>query len=107
MIDRFDVRKIETMSDAMMCASGIPIRNGDHHVAETSNFCLEMVHTVYATPFSSIISAPLLVRMGFHTGPAMAAVLGTALPKYSIFGDTGELEWHLEGFDMLRKRMCP
>ena len=28
------------------------------------------------------------IRIGFHSGPCTAAVVGTRLPKYSVFGDT-------------------
>ena len=28
------------------------------------------------------------IRIGFHSGPCTAAVVGTRLPKYTIFGDT-------------------
>lgn len=31
---------------------------------------------------------PTVVRVGMHTGPVVAGLIGTKLPKFSIFGDT-------------------
>jgi len=31
---------------------------------------------------------PTQIRVGMHTGPAVTGLIGTKLPKYSVFGDT-------------------
>ena len=31
---------------------------------------------------------PTVVRVGIHTGPVVSGLIGTKLPKFSIFGDT-------------------
>ena len=31
---------------------------------------------------------PLVIRIGLHTGPCMSGLIGTKLPKFSLFGDT-------------------
>ena len=31
---------------------------------------------------------PTTVRVGMHTGPVVAGLIGTKLPKFSVFGDT-------------------
>ena len=31
---------------------------------------------------------PLVIRIGLHTGPCMSGLIGTKLPKLSLFGDT-------------------
>jgi len=31
---------------------------------------------------------PTRIRVGIHTGPAVTGLIGTKLPKYSVFGDT-------------------
>ena len=32
--------------------------------------------------------SPTCVRVGMHTGPVVSGLIGTKLPKFSIFGDT-------------------
>ena len=31
---------------------------------------------------------PTTIRVGMHTGPAVTGLIGTKLPKFSVFGDT-------------------
>ena len=31
---------------------------------------------------------PVQIRIGIHTGPCVSGLVGTKLPKFSIFGDT-------------------
>ena len=31
---------------------------------------------------------PTTVRVGMHTGPVVTGLIGTKLPKFSVFGDT-------------------
>ena len=31
---------------------------------------------------------PVVIRIGIHTGPCVSGVVGSKLPKFSIFGDT-------------------
>ena len=32
--------------------------------------------------------SPTQVRVGMHTGPVVTGLIGTKLPKFSVFGDT-------------------
>ena len=32
--------------------------------------------------------SPTRVRVGMHTGPVVTGLIGTKLPKFSVFGDT-------------------
>lgn len=34
---------------------------------------------------------PVQLRIGLHTGPCVSGLVGLEVPKWSIFGDTGEL----------------
>ena len=48
------------------------------------------IHWLLATLLTSSLPLllPLQVRIGIHTGPCMTGVIGSKMPKFSIFGDT-------------------
>ena len=69
-IDKYDVYKVETISDAYMMVSGLPVRNGVRHVYEIALVSLELLDA--AEHFRLIKSlnsdAKLMLRIGFHSG---------------------------------------
>ena len=62
------VRQVETIGDAYVVASGLPIRNGYRHASEVCKvalFCLSAV-TTFIIPHMPDV--PLRSRTGIHTG---------------------------------------
>ena len=45
-IDQFDVYKVETIGDAYMCSSGLPVRNGISHAGHVCNMALKLMSAV-------------------------------------------------------------
>ncbi|KAM9321735.1 retinal guanylyl cyclase 1-like [Pholidichthys leucotaenia] len=83
-----DVYKVETIGDAYMVASGVPNRNGNQHAAEVSNMSLDILHCIGAFKIKHMPEIKVKIRIGLHTGPVVAGVVGLMMPRYCLFGDT-------------------
>lgn len=87
-IDIHDVYKVETIGDAYMVASGLPVRNGNDHAKEIATMALNLRKAVNAFKIRHLPKRKLQLRIGIHSGPVVAGVVGLKMPKYCLFGDT-------------------
>ncbi|XP_011872012.1 PREDICTED: atrial natriuretic peptide receptor 1 isoform X2 [Vollenhovia emeryi] len=84
----YDVYKVETIGDAYMVASGLPERNGDEHAREIGLMALAILDAVRSFTIMHKQNTQLSVRIGVHSGPVCAGVVGQKMPHYCLFGDT-------------------
>uniref|UniRef100_A0A8C9W873 Guanylate cyclase n=1 Tax=Scleropages formosus TaxID=113540 RepID=A0A8C9W873_SCLFO len=87
-IGEHDVYKVETIGDAYMVSSGVPNRNGNRHAAEVSNMSLDILHCIGAFKMRHMPDVKVRIRIGLHSGPVVAGVVGLTMPRYCLFGDT-------------------
>ncbi|KAE9421556.1 hypothetical protein Angca_004723, partial [Angiostrongylus cantonensis] len=87
-IDRHDVYKVETIGDAYLCVSGIPIRNGNQHVKEICSMSLAFMESLAGFHIPYLPDEKVNLRIGIHTGAVVAGVVGLTMPRYCLFGDT-------------------
>jgi len=87
-IQYFDVYKVETIGDAYMVVSGLPVENGNIHAREIARMSLMILEKVQVFKIRHMPETPLKIRIGMHTGPCVAGVVGTRMPRYCLFGDT-------------------
>ncbi|XP_045839129.1 atrial natriuretic peptide receptor 1 isoform X1 [Meles meles] len=87
-IDNFDVYKVETIGDAYMVVSGLPVRNGLLHAREVARMALALLDAVRSFRIRHRPQEELRLRIGIHTGPVCAGVVGLKMPRYCLFGDT-------------------
>ncbi|XP_026173422.1 retinal guanylyl cyclase 2-like [Mastacembelus armatus] len=91
-----DVYKVETIGDAYMVASGVPNRNGNRHAAEVANMSLDILHSIAAFKITHMPEMKVKIRIGLHSGPVVAGVVGLMMPRYCLFGDTVTTASHME-----------
>jgi adenylate cyclase len=79
------VEKIKTIGDAYMAAAGVPERQADHaiRIAMLAPRMLAAVDDI-----AKATDLKLQARIGIHTGPIVAGVLGTHKFVYDVWGDT-------------------
>jgi len=79
------VEKIKTIGDAYMVAAGVPKPQADHalRIVTLAPRMLEMVDVV-----AKETGLKLEARIGIHTGPIVAGVIGTHKFVYDVWGDT-------------------
>ncbi|XP_031564714.1 atrial natriuretic peptide receptor 1-like [Actinia tenebrosa] len=87
-IDSHNVYKVETIGDAYMVVSGLPVPNGNKHAEEIANMALNLLECSKSFKIRHFESRQLQLRIGMHTGPCVAGVVGIKMPRYCLFGDT-------------------
>ena len=85
-IDNYDVYKVETIGDAYMVASGVPVSNGSQHAVEVSRMSLDLLAKIVTFEIKHKPGFRLKLRMGMHSGKVVGGVVGSKIPHYSVFG---------------------
>jgi guanylate cyclase len=87
------LEKIKTIGDAYMAASGVPVPQADH-LTRALALAQDMLAAVRGMRAPD--GQPLQVRVGMHTGPVVAGVIGHDKVLYDIWGATVNLASRLE-----------
>ncbi|GBO55277.1 adenylate cyclase [Pseudanabaena sp. lw0831] len=93
LVDLYDLEKIKTIGDSYMAVGGLPVPSKDHAEA-IAEMALEMQTSIQK--FKRLDGTPFLLRIGIHTGQAIAGVIGTKKFIYDLWGDTVNVASRME-----------
>lgn len=87
-ISNHDIEKIKTVGDAYLCAGGLPIPNTKNPV-EMVDVAFKFVHAVEELKKERTVENKISfdIRVGIHSGPLIAGVVGIKKFAYDIWGD--------------------
>lgn len=96
-IERHNLEKIKTIGDSYMCAGGLPSKNHTHPV-DTIQAAFEMQEFIRIKNENRIERGEKTweLRIGIHTGPLMAGVVGHKKYAYDIWGSTVNVASRME-----------
>ncbi|KAG2435248.1 hypothetical protein HXX76_007326 [Chlamydomonas incerta] len=85
--EKHQLYKLDTIGDAFMLVGGAPDREGAAAAAaRVAQMGLDMIRVTSTKILAG--GHVVKIRVGIHSGPAVAAVVGRKAPKYTLFGDT-------------------
>jgi len=87
------IEKIKTVGDNYMAVSGVPTPRSNH-ARMAAKFALDAIAATGR--LRSRLPAPFPIRVGLHSGPVMAGVIGTRRFAYDVWGDTVNIAARLE-----------
>ncbi len=96
-MDKYGLEKLKTIGDSYMYAGGVPLAN-DTHAIDAVLGAIEILSLVEnANKEKTGQGRPVFeIRIGIHTGPLMAGVVGEKKFVYDVWGDSVNLASRME-----------
>ena len=93
LVEGMGVEKIKTIGDSYMLVGGVPLPVPDHAV-RCADMALAMLEVM--SVFNQRNNVNWQIRIGMHTGPLVAGIIGSKKFAYDLWGDTVNIASRLE-----------
>lgn len=96
-ISKYNIEKIKTIGDSYMCVSGLPAANESHaHDIVLAALDIQKFIEQNKKELSALGLRYFELRIGIHTGPVVAGIVGIKKFAYDIWGDTVNIASRME-----------
>ena len=97
--EKYGIEKIKTIGDAYMAVGGLPTKN-ETHAGDAVKAALEIVSFIQQVLEKKRAEGrPYFeIRVGLHTGPVVAGIVGLKKFQYDIWGDTVNIANRMETY---------
>ncbi|PZO36485.1 MAG: hypothetical protein DCF19_21485 [Pseudanabaena frigida] len=95
LVEQYDLEKIKTIGDSYMVVGGLPVPS-DGHAEAIAEMALQMQSSI--KKFKRTDGSDFSLRIGIHTGQAIAGVIGTKKFIYDLWGDTVNVASRMESY---------
>ena len=93
LVEQAGLEKIKTIGDCYMLGGGLPEARNDHAKAVVAT-ALHMLEAM--DRFNKVHSSELMMRIGIHSGPVVAGVIGKHKFTYDLWGNTVNVASRME-----------
>ncbi len=93
LVERFGIEKIKTVGDSYMVVGGVPLPVPDHAV-RCADMALGMLEVM--EEFNRRNNLNWQIRVGIHTGPLVAGIIGSKKFAYDMWGDAVNIASRLQ-----------
>lgn len=93
-----NVEKVKAIGDSLMLVAGVPVRTEDHllQMMHCAMDMLEFVGAMEPVTDSNGVPHKVAVRIGIHSGPLTAGIIGTRRFMWDVYGESVAIASRME-----------